>query len=160
MIGPQYGSPIGGTLGVLADPGTARRKIGGLTLDWSTVAAVSGAAVTTPDGIVVPIGQKYLPVGTVLVRITASNKFGPAATSAGGATAATDGRQTIDNTRIGDVYVLNENVLEAESGDVIGNVIDAGVCYKARMKCAGNGQPTFAQLAAACPGISYAQVAG
>ena len=45
-------------------------KVGGVTIDWSTVAAVSGSDVTTPDEIVVKIGAKYLRYGQILTKIT------------------------------------------------------------------------------------------
>jgi hypothetical protein len=45
-------------------------KVGGVTIDWSTVAAVSGSDVTTPDEIVVKIGAKYLRYGQILAKIT------------------------------------------------------------------------------------------
>jgi predicted RecA/RadA family phage recombinase len=54
-------------LEVSAD-GDPEWKVGGVTLDWSTIAAVS-ADVTLPDGIVVKNGQKYLRFGQVLTLI-------------------------------------------------------------------------------------------
>ena len=42
---------------------------GGISIDWSTVAAVSGADVTLPDGEKIPIGQKYLRYGQVMAMI-------------------------------------------------------------------------------------------
>jgi hypothetical protein len=46
-------------------------KAGGLTIDWSTVAAIAGADYTIPlDLEVVPIGQKYLRYGQVLTKIS------------------------------------------------------------------------------------------
>jgi hypothetical protein len=56
------------TLEVAAD-GAPLSKIGGVTLDWSTVAAVSGAAVTLKDGVQVAIGEKYLRYGQIITRI-------------------------------------------------------------------------------------------
>lgn len=146
---------LGGRTRVLANTNSARSKVGGLTIDWSTVAAVSGSAVTL-DGQVIPIGKKYLPYGTVLVQITASRLYGPAATNAGGATAASDGRQTIDATRRGAVFVLDRTITEDDDGIHIGEVFDAGVAHKARIKCGAAGQPTYANLEAALPGLTYA----
>lgn len=115
------------------------------------VKGVSGAGATLSDGTVVKQGDKYLEFGTVLVKITASGKFGPADT------AAADGRQTVDSTRRGDIFVLNHTVLYSEVGsEIVGDVFDAGICFKTRIKCGGTGQPTYANLEAACPGISYA----
>jgi hypothetical protein len=41
----------------------------GITLDWSTVAAVSGTDETYLDGTVVKVGAKGLPFGTILCRL-------------------------------------------------------------------------------------------
>jgi flagellar hook-associated protein FlgK len=45
-------------------------KTGGATIDWPSVVAVSGSAVTLPNGLVIPIGSKYLRFGQVMTRIT------------------------------------------------------------------------------------------
>jgi hypothetical protein len=45
-------------------------KAGGLTIDWTTVTAVSGSDVTLADGSVIRIGQKYLRYGQVMCKIT------------------------------------------------------------------------------------------
>jgi hypothetical protein len=148
-------TPLGGRIRVLAVPATSRGKVGGVTIDWATVAAVSGSPVTI-DGQVIPVGKKFLPFGTVLVQITASRLYGPAQTNAGGATAATDGRQTIDATRRGAVFVLDRTITEDDDGQHIGEVFDTGVAYKARIKCGGNGQATYLNLEAALPGLTYA----
>lgn len=42
----------------------------GITIDWATVDAVSGSDATYADGTVVPVGQKGLPLGTILCEIT------------------------------------------------------------------------------------------
>lgn len=60
-------------LDVSAD-GQPEMKMAGVTLDWDTVAAVSGADVTLVDGTVIKIGDKYLPQGQVVVGITALAK--------------------------------------------------------------------------------------
>lgn len=41
----------------------------GITIDWSTVAAVSGADVTLPDGEKIRIGEKYLRYGQCMAMI-------------------------------------------------------------------------------------------
>jgi hypothetical protein len=53
--------------------GEPRMKAGGVTIDWSTVAAVSGSDVTTKEGFVVPIGSKYLRHGQVILKITTAH---------------------------------------------------------------------------------------
>lgn len=44
-------------------------KIGGITIDWALVAAVTGAAVTLIDDTLIPIGQKFLRYGQILCRV-------------------------------------------------------------------------------------------
>lgn len=72
MAGNTFGPRALGTYGqkfeVSAD-GLPERKIGGGTIDWGTVTAVSGSAVTLLDGILVAIGEKYLRYGQVMTRI-------------------------------------------------------------------------------------------
>lgn len=58
------GYPI---LCLASDPSEADWKVGGITIDWSTVTAVS-ADTTLPDGNLVKNGQKYLRYGQVLTR--------------------------------------------------------------------------------------------
>lgn len=53
------GSP---TMVLAADPNSADWKVGGITLDWGTV-ATPGADVTLPDGTVIPSGKQYLRYG-------------------------------------------------------------------------------------------------
>lgn len=46
-----------------------RWKTGGVTIDWASVVAVAGAAVTLLDDTVVEIGQKFLRFGQILTKI-------------------------------------------------------------------------------------------
>lgn len=55
----------------LSSDGKPIVKQGGVTLDWTTVTAVSGTDVTLNDGTVVKIGNSYLRYGQVICRITA-----------------------------------------------------------------------------------------
>jgi len=155
--GAQYTETLGRGTGVIAVPATAVRKVGGVTIDWSTVTAVS-SDTTLPDGTVVKAGDKFLRYGTVLVKITASGKYGPAATSEGGATAATDGRQTVGSTRLSEVFILNSNLLFSEVGsEIAGDVLQGGTVYKSRILIGAAGQPTQANLQAACPQLTWAE---
>lgn len=133
-------------------------KVGGITVDWDTVAAVSGSAVTLNDGNVIPVGSRYLRYGQVLTRITASGKYGPYDPAAG------DGRQT---RTPGEAYILNETVtqnqllgLGAPATDHPA-VFDGGVVWQARVLMhattgsLANG-PTVAQFQALFPRIAYA----
>jgi hypothetical protein len=59
---------FGTSLEVSAD-GRPEMKAGGVTIDWSTVAAVAGSDVTQPDGVTVHVGEKYLRYGQVVCMI-------------------------------------------------------------------------------------------
>lgn len=69
----QFGRTVHGKLGsslmALASLKGANFKIGGVTIDWATVAAVTGADVELKDGTTIKIGKKYLRYGQVLCRI-------------------------------------------------------------------------------------------
>lgn len=66
-FGRQVVTNVGLPLEVAAD-GNPEWKAGGITIDWSTVVAVS-ADTTLPDYTVVKNGYKYLRFGQVLTRI-------------------------------------------------------------------------------------------
>jgi hypothetical protein len=68
LTGVGMGNPIR-----VSFDGLPRWKAGGVTIDWSTVAAVSGSDVTTKEGFVVPIGSKYLRYGQPLLKITTAH---------------------------------------------------------------------------------------
>lgn len=73
--GRQVLAQTGTAIAVSAD-GAPEWKLGGITIDWSTVIAV--AADTDPgDGNIIKAGHKGLKYGTVLTRITASGKYAP-----------------------------------------------------------------------------------
>jgi hypothetical protein len=69
---PSYGRQVLTTTGipvmVLANLEDADWKPGGITIDWSTVTAVS-ADTTLADGTVIPNGQKGIEFGTILCDI-------------------------------------------------------------------------------------------
>jgi hypothetical protein len=67
-FGPRTLGTTPSTLEVSAD-GRPEVKIGGVTVDWSTVTAVSGSAVTLLDGTEIAVGEKYLRYGQVITRI-------------------------------------------------------------------------------------------
>jgi hypothetical protein len=96
---PGYGRQVLGNTGyplyVLAsDPSEADWKLIGITVDWSTVAAVSGSDATLPDGNIIKVGQKYLRYGQVLCRIT--NRPSQTVTETG---SPTGGTFTLTGTR-------------------------------------------------------------
>ena len=138
-------------------------KLGAITIDWASVPAVSGADVVLPGGSTVPIGQKYIPAGTVLVQETSganTGKYGPYNSNVG----TTDGRQTLDATRRGQCFILPEDLTQNPIGGalVAGNasdhpgVIEAGTVWKSRLQIGGSEQPTLANFLLAFPGIRFA----
>lgn len=64
VLTPATGRPVA----VSAD-GAPEYKMGGITLDWSTVTAV-GSDTTYPDGATALAGQKILRYGQILTKIT------------------------------------------------------------------------------------------
>lgn len=159
-----YGRQILGSTGLplqVSADGSPDWKSGGATIDWSTVPA-AGSDTTFASGLVLPSGQKGLPAGTVLCQITSGGKYGPAATAAGGATAAADGRQTI---AFGACGILNEDLLlngpigsgyGAKATDHTG-LIEGGLVWPLRLQVGAAGQPTLAQLVAALPRLRLVQ---
>jgi hypothetical protein len=158
---PTFGRQVLGSTGrpvqVTAD-GSPEWKTGGLTIDWATVTA-EATDRTLGDGTVIKAGMKGIEFGTVLAKITASGKYGPAAST------AADGRQTLAR---GACFVLNESVTElgplglgTQAADHPG-VFDGGKVWRARLKIGGanptsigGNQPTAAAFDAAFPRIQY-----
>ena len=72
-MGHGYGreviDSVGGSIELCAD-GQPEMKAGGVTFDWATVTAHSGADLTLPDGIVIKDGEKYLRYGQPITKIT------------------------------------------------------------------------------------------
>lgn len=68
--GRQLLTTTGNPIQASAD-GTPEWKTGGITIDWSTVAAVASTPYTIPaEGYVVPVGQKFLRYGQVMTKIS------------------------------------------------------------------------------------------
>ncbi len=127
------------------------RPAAGITVDWATVTAAV-AASTLSDRTPVAIGDKVLPFGTVLTKITASGKYGPYASG------ATDGRQTLAR---GDVVIVNMTVKETSPLGLAAtdhpDVITGGLVWKSRVKMGSAGQPTQAALEAVMPLLRYVE---
>lgn len=69
-FGRQLLASSGRDIRVSAD-GEPEWKAAGITIDWSTVAAVSGSAVTIPqNNLTIAVGKKYLRFGQILCEIT------------------------------------------------------------------------------------------
>jgi hypothetical protein len=160
---PTYGRQVLQSTGrqiMVAADGFPEWKTGGVTIDWATVAAVSGSDATLDDGTVVKVGQKYLRYGQVLTYITASGKYGPYDA------AATDGRQTLARGRCS---ILNETVLE--NGPLPGlpappsdhpAVLEGGLVWRTRLLATTGtaslaAGPTFTALEGALPRLRYAE---
>lgn len=130
----------GRTIQVSAD-GAPKYKAGGVTVDWSTVPAVSGSDVTYEDGVVVKVGAKALRYGSILERLN-DGRYGLA-----------DDSSTLVR---GETYIVNETWLEEDSNSAHPGVIDGGRVFRDRILAGGAGQPTLADVEAAMPGIVYA----
>jgi hypothetical protein len=111
---PQYGpttvgNQIGTSIEVVID-GRPKQKIGGITIDWTTVAAV-GSNTTWLDGVFLSAAtsDKGLRYGQVIVLITASGLYGPYDF------AAADGRQALAN---GKAFFLNRSILANDPVDM------------------------------------------
>lgn len=151
-MGNTYGRKVlestGRQIMVSAD-GQPDWKAGGITIDWSTVAAVSGSDVTTPDERLVVIGKKYLRFGQVLNRISASGKYGPADTTLSNGQETTGGGSQS--------FILNETVLEDDAGSDHPAVFDGGLVWPARIIAGTGNAPTLAAVLAALPRLSFAK---
>lgn len=70
-FGRQVLTKTGRDVRVLADYQDAQMKVGGITIDWSAVAA-AGADVVLPDQTPIKTGEKYLRYGQIMTKITTS----------------------------------------------------------------------------------------
>ena len=154
MFGRSVLGTIGTSYSILASS-DGRHKVGGVTIDWSTVAPVAGSDVTLGDGKVVKVGTSYLRSGQVVCQITASGKYGPYDPT------ALDGRQNL--TR-GLCWIVERTVTNDDPHGDYPPVIDGGTVWLARLLQSGTGAhslaagPTKAELEAAFPGLQYAVV--
>lgn len=152
-----YGRQVLGTVGtsieVSAD-GHPEAKVGGVTIDAATVAAVAGADVALEDGITIKIGEKYLRYGQVLTKITASGKYGPYDP------AAADGRQTLVR---GQCFIANRTALLGDPKDEYPEAIEGGRVWLARIIQSGVATatvalgPTRAALETAFPRLQFVE---
>jgi hypothetical protein len=150
-MGNTFGRNVVETAGrsiqVSAD-GRPEFKAAGITVDWSTVAAVAGSDVTWLDGVIVHVGEKGLRYGQVMCLITATGLYGPYDPG------AADGRQLLV---VGSIFIVNESMLENELNSNHPPVFDGGLVYLNRVLQSGVaahtlvGGPTLAELLAAFP---------
>jgi hypothetical protein len=152
-LGRQVLGTVGGYLQVSAD-GEPIAKVAGVTIDWTTVAAVSGSDVTLTDGQVIKIGEKYLRYGQVIAQITTGGKYGP------WDIAAADGRALLVRGRI---FVLNRTAVNTEPMDDYPEAIEGGRVYRARLIQSEAAThtlalgPTFAEIVLAFPAMQFVE---
>lgn len=158
MYGRSVITSIGAGYQLSAD-GAPKAKIGGLTIDWTTVAPVSGSAVTRPNGTIVPIGQQYLPTGSTVARITSVVNGSTVGMYGPYDPAASDGRQTLAANA--DCYLLNRDAFAADPKDQYPEAIYGGKVWSARIVNAGTGThtlaagPTLAEIQSTFPLLEF-----
>lgn len=130
-FGRQVVANIGNSVQLTAD-GNPERKIGGVTVDWSTVTAAD-ADTELADGVLIEEGDKYLRYGQVLCLINkgeiATVELGAA--DAGNFTLSYDNAAGTNTTTTGNIaYNANattvKNSLEALATIGTGNVVVTG----------------------------------
>lgn len=139
----SFGRTVLGTSGrpvsITAD-GSPEWKLGGITIDWSTVTAVTGSDETLDDGTVVKVGEKYLRYGTVMILNASSDLWEPAGSG-----------DTLVN---GETAVLNETRV-VDSGGVLQSdnvgAIEGGRVWQDRLNVDTSDSPDLADLLAALP---------
>jgi len=149
-----FTTTIGRTIQALANAQGARWKVGGTTFDWTTVPAVdvdastyytgdvvSNGMIVLQDTVQVVTGDKVLRYGSVIYK-------------------QVDGTYALatDTTTLvkGETFIVNETVQESDRMSNNIGVLDGGKVFKERLLAGGAGQPAFADLEAAMPGILYA----
>jgi len=152
-----YGRQVLGTIGTtiqLSADGEPGAKLAGVTIDWSTVAAVSGSDVTVGDGVVVKVGDKYLRYGQVITRITATGKYGPYDP------ALSNGQELLVRGR---AFLLNRTATNTEPADDHPEVIEAGRVWRARILQSEAAThtlalgPTFVEIGATFPELRFVE---
>jgi hypothetical protein len=135
MFGPTTLTTFGLTYEISAD-GMPQAKIGGVTIDWNTVAAVSGSPVILPDGSTIAVGQQYLGAGQVIGLITSTANSGTIGMYGPYDPTASDGRQLIANGI--DCYILNRNCSVIDPKGQYPEAIFGGLVFKNRIRMAGD----------------------
>jgi hypothetical protein len=158
--GPQTLQTVGNARQLIASGlENVRWKVGGITMDWATVPAVTGSDVVLLNGTVIKVGEKYLPMGTIVSKITVSGKYGPARTN------AADGREVLTRS---ECFLLNEDISEnapASTGAIVQGmpsdhppVFDGGTIWKSLLKVGGTNEVTLANFLIAFPAIDFASM--
>lgn len=130
----------------------------GVTIAWELVTAAP-ADITLPENTTMKAGDKYLEIGTVLVKVTSgpsAGKFAPFDST------QTDGRQTL--TR-GDVGLLDgtlkqyvANYYSSPQNTELSGLIIGGLVFRPRLKVGTAPQPLLADLQTALPLLQLTRV--
>lgn len=123
--GRQTFGQVGFPLSVAADLEDVDWKAGGITLDWSTVAAVSGSDVTWNDGNVVKVGAKALRYGQILTKITQAEQQTVTVANATGGTFTLDGVNP-QTGAVGPTAALAYNVSAADMKTALEGIFGTG----------------------------------
>lgn len=104
-----------------------------------TQAGTTDVAETLPGGQIAPVGEKVLRAGTIIYRQSSNGKYGVA----------------LDTTTLvrGECYVVDRHYFQSIDLDQIGEVLDSGTVFKARLLVDGTGQTTLANFLNAFPGV-------
>lgn len=139
-------------LSISAD-GRPRWKVGGITIDWTTVTALA-APLTTNEQITYATGTMLLRYGQLMVLITATGKYGPYDP------AASDGRQTLILGKCGWIErtILQLGLIGFTTANTSNTgLVMGGDLFVARLIQSGVAThtlalgPTLAEALAACP---------
>lgn len=154
----DYGRSVIGVVGrsvqlIASDFQDVIWKAGGITIDWDLYTALV-APVTLTGGTTIAAGEKYIPIGSVVLE-NDDGYYGPYDA------AAEDGRDALAR---GKCYLVNEDwtentplgLVQGAASDHPG-VFNAGTVYKARLKVGGAGQPSWEMFEAAFPMINYVE---
>jgi hypothetical protein len=141
--GPNLIGPIGlANYGVLVNPLVAAYKPGGITIDVAALTALTTAA-TYPggtDGMTVPVGEKYIPAGTIMIR-QGSGLYRPAINT--------------DTLVKGECYITDRAWIQSIHSTQFGPVFDTGTVFQARLQVGGGAQQTLTQLQTAFPRVGF-----
>jgi hypothetical protein len=127
---------------VTANPNDYVPKVGGVTIDWSTVTA-EAASRELPGGVDTVVGDKVIPAGSILYKL-GNGKYGVA----------------IDTTTLvrGEAYILDRHVYQSIDAEQVGDVFDTGTAFYGRLLIGGASQPTANNFLAAFPRVSLVRV--
>lgn len=121
--------------------GEMRYKPAGVTIDWASIAAVSGADVTLTDGQIIKIGERYIRYGTVIYRHTD-----------GTFRVATNATPLVP----GECFIMDYTITDQDlTSPNFGGAGDNGRVYKDRIVAGGAGEPTWTAVYAALPNITF-----